>query len=59
MELKIKTKVQADSNKDVINDIANLLLSNAEKGVITIEQLLKIKNLATSPERLKNALVWL
>lgn len=60
MELKIKMlSLAAQRNKELVNEISNALLTNANNGVVSIEQLIKIKNLATSPERLISVLRWL
>lgn len=65
--LNWKNRVQAEttqpqpqqSNAEIIAKISKLLSSHVESGLIDSTQLLKIKDLATSPERLKNALRWL
>lgn len=63
--LNWKNRVQAEktqpqqSNAEIIAEISKLLSSHVESGLIDSSQLLKIKDLATSPERLKNALRWL
>ena len=48
-----------EAQKEVINSITNLLTQHAESGVISSEQLIKIKDLAANPARLKRALGWL
>ena len=48
-----------EAQKEVINSITNLLTQHAESGVINSEQLIKIKDLAANPARLKRALGWL
>lgn len=48
-----------EAQKEVINSITNLLTQHAESGVINYEQLIKIKDLAANPARLKRALGWL
>lgn len=53
------TQPQTQSNAEIIAAISKLLSSHVESGLIDSSQLLKIKDLATSPERLKNALRWL
>lgn len=44
---------------EIVNEIAAKLLNLVEKEEITINQLIKINNLAANTERLKNALTWL
>jgi hypothetical protein len=57
--VQAKTTQQQQSNAEIIAEISKLLSSHVESGLIDSSQLLKIKDLATSPERLKNALRWL
>lgn len=57
--VQAQTTQQQQSNADIIAEISKLLSSHVESGLIDSTQLLKIKDLATSPERLKNALRWL
>lgn len=65
--LNWKNRVQAQttqpqpqqSNAEIIAEISKLLSLNVESGLIDSSQLLKIKDLATSPDDLKNALRWL
>lgn len=42
-----------------VNAVAKLLEKHVANGVINVEQLIKIHNLATNPEKLKSALEWL
>lgn len=57
--VQAQTTQQQQSNADIIAEISKLLSSHVESGLIDSSQLLKIKDLATSPDRLKNALRWL
>lgn len=45
--------------KESVASIADLLTKHVESGTISYEQLIKIHNLATNPEKLKTALKWL
>lgn len=56
MELKIKQLLTTQSSNEIIKDISNALSKHAANGVVTVEQLIKIKNLATSPDQLKSVL---
>ena len=57
--VQAQTTQQQQSNADIIAEISKLLSSHVESGLIDSSQLLKIKDLATSPDDLKNALRWL
>lgn len=57
-----KNRIQAAPKtmiKESVASIADLLTKHVESGTISYEQLIKIHNLATNPEKLKNALKWL
>lgn len=56
MELKIKQLLTTQSSNEIIKDISNALSEHAASGVVTVEQLIKIKNLATNPNQLKSVL---
>lgn len=57
--VQAQTQQQQQSNAELIAEISKLLSSHVESGLIDCTQLLKIKDLATSPDRLKDALGWL
>lgn len=44
---------------EIVNEIAAKLLNHVETGTMTIDQLIKINNLAANTGRLKNVLTWL
>lgn len=55
--LQYKTKItQVTAAQHVINKITALLQMQLENGVVTLEQLTKIQNLAANKEQLKSLL---
>lgn len=53
-------KIQTSQNNlMIIDEIKNALTQQVNAGMITSEQLNKIKTLAANADRLKNALRWL
>lgn len=54
-----KTKIQQQSNKDVIKQIALELEKHSDNNIVNYEQLKKIQDLAKDVERLQSVLLLL
>lgn len=56
---KVQQTPPSKTADELIQDIATSLKKNCESGTISIDQLIKISNLATDTGRLASLLTWL